>query len=300
MKRYEYASVVLGILLACGSVFSYGSTGAYATSTSATTTFNISGVVPGAPDDEGGGGTPVVLPTEVSFTGYAYPGAVVTLLKNGQIERTVTVGTNSLFSILLNTISAGTYTFSLSAKDVYQTTSDSLSYTVYVAPELRTELSGIVFSPTVNMSDTEVEVGEQVIIFGQAMQNSSVLFDISGVGTSSVTSTSGGLYQYVLDTTGYSAGQYTIRTKVKNASGESAYTSGHVLTVGSTTPEVIPFLIADVNYDDKVDIVDFSLAAYWYKRTLSAAFLETEAERLNGDGIVDLRDFSLMAYHWTG
>jgi hypothetical protein len=156
MKRYGYASIFLGILLACGSVFSYGS-GASATSTSATTTFNIVAVVPGAPDDEGGGGPPVVLPTEVSFAGFAYPGAIVTLLKNGQVEKTFTVGSNSLFSILVNTIVSGTYTFSLSAKDVYQTTSDTLNYTVYVAPEVRTELTGIMFSPTINMSDTNVD-----------------------------------------------------------------------------------------------------------------------------------------------
>ncbi|MCK5027740.1 MAG: hypothetical protein KAS07_04950, partial [Candidatus Pacebacteria bacterium] len=61
-----------------------------------------------------------------------------------------------------------------------------------------------------------------------------------------------------------------------------------------------PFLIGDVDYDNKVDIVDFSIAAFWYERILSAAFETVESERLNGDGVVDLIDFSLMAYYWTG
>jgi hypothetical protein len=46
--------------------------------------------------------------------------------------------------------------------------------------------------------------------------------------------------------------------------------------------------------------VDFSIAAYWYKRTLSADFKKIEKERLNGDGKIDLTDFSIMAYYWSG
>ena len=55
---------------------------------------------------------------------------------------------------------------------------------------------------------------------------------------------------------------------------------------------------ADLNCDGYVNIVDFSILAYWYKRilTLEAAKMVD----LNHDGKVDLIDFSIMAYHWTG
>ena len=56
----------------------------------------------------------------------------------------------------------------------------------------------------------------------------------------------------------------------------------------------------DLNSDKKVNIVDFSIAAYWYKRTISAEFAAKERERLNGDGKVNLVDFSILAYYWTG
>jgi hypothetical protein len=49
-----------------------------------------------------------------------------------------------------------------------------------------------------------------------------------------------------------------------------------------------------------VNLVDFSIAAYWYKRPLSADFKVKEAAKLNGDGKIDLVDFSIMAYYWTG
>jgi hypothetical protein len=56
----------------------------------------------------------------------------------------------------------------------------------------------------------------------------------------------------------------------------------------------------DVNSDCKVNLVDFSITAYWYKRDLSAAFTAIELAKLNGDGKVTLADFSIMAYYWTG
>jgi len=56
----------------------------------------------------------------------------------------------------------------------------------------------------------------------------------------------------------------------------------------------------DLNADGRVNLVDFSIAAYWYKRPISAEFATKEKERLNGDGKVDLVDFSIVAFYWTG
>ena len=58
-------------------------------------------------------------------------------------------------------------------------------------------------------------------------------------------------------------------------------------------------LKADVNYDLKVNLVDFSIAAYWYKRGLSESFKTIEIDKLNGDGKVDLVDFSILAVSYT-
>jgi len=57
---------------------------------------------------------------------------------------------------------------------------------------------------------------------------------------------------------------------------------------------------ADLNDDCRVNLVDFSIAAYWYKRPLSDSFKVLEKEKLSADGKVDLVDFSIMAYYWTG
>ena len=51
----------------------------------------------------------------------------------------------------------------------------------------------------------------------------------------------------------------------------------------------------DTNSDSRVNLVDFSIVAYWYKRSSPPANVD-----LNGDKKVDLIDFSILAYYWTG
>ncbi len=60
------------------------------------------------------------------------------------------------------------------------------------------------------------------------------------------------------------------------------------------------FMRGDLNGDGRVNLIDFSIAAYWYHRPLSQSFIKIEASSLNGDGKLDLIDFSIMAYYWTG
>jgi hypothetical protein len=58
----------------------------------------------------------------------------------------------------------------------------------------------------------------------------------------------------------------------------------------STTPAK-----GDLSGDGRVNLIDFSIMAYWYGKPNPPA-----AEDLNGDGKIDLTDFSIMAFYWTG
>ena len=53
---------------------------------------------------------------------------------------------------------------------------------------------------------------------------------------------------------------------------------------------------ADLNSDGRIDLIDFSIAAYWYKREFLPAAKRCD---LNSDGRIDLIDFSILAYFWT-
>src|SRR3989344_4068773 len=65
-------------------------------------------------------------------------------------------------------------------------------------------------------------------------------------------------------------------------------------TVGVCPPR------ADLNQDCKVDLVDFSIAAFWWDRSLEGEFKQIEDKFLSGDGEISLEDFSILAYYWTG
>ena len=52
---------------------------------------------------------------------------------------------------------------------------------------------------------------------------------------------------------------------------------------------------ADLSCDKRVNLVDFSIMAYWYNRPSPPKNID-----LNNDNKIDLVDFSIMAYYWTG
>ena len=72
--------------------------------------------------------------------------------------------------------------------------------------------------------------------------------------------------------------------------GGSTVVTTNVLTQSPTVSKR-----GDANGDGRVNLVDFSVAAYWYKRANPPASVD-----LNGDRKVDLVDFSIMAFHWSG
>lgn len=306
MARYVHARTFFYILSIL-ALWGVGFLGVYAATSSATTTVILTATV-SPPEDEdplpgGGGSEPVESPTEISFSGTAFPSADVFVLRDTQSFAQTTADVDSDFYVLKSDVTSGTYTFSIYGIDVYGTQTDAETYTITLASGARTEVKNIILSPSVKLSETVIDPGDSITIFGQAVQNSTVVLEFSGVGTTSTTtvsSVSNGQYEYVLDTTDMEIGEYMVRVKVQNNLIESEYSDGTSFTIGGAEEEEDSFLIGDVNYDDQVNIVDFSITAFWYEKTLSEAFTVIESERLNGDGVVDLRDFSLMAYYWTG
>jgi len=55
----------------------------------------------------------------------------------------------------------------------------------------------------------------------------------------------------------------------------------------------------DLNNDCKVDLIDLSIASYWWGRSLRSKIIDTEKDKLNGDGKITLEDLSIIAYNWS-
>ncbi len=84
-----------------------------------------------------------------------------------------------------------------------------------------------------------------------------------------------------------------------SSGGTTTGGGGGVFIPAPVVPEPTSFLKGDLNNDGLVNLIDFSIAAFWYRKSLSDAFKVVELERLNGDGAITLVDFSIMAFYWT-
>lgn len=256
-----------------------------------------------APSGGGGGGgiiAPVV--TSIIFDGRAYPKSAVTLLKDAQIAATTVAGTDSNFQITLAGLSAGNYIFSVYGEDSKGIRSSLLTFPVSVTAGATTKVSGIFIAPTIAVDKSEVKRGDNVAIFGQSVPQSDIVVSVNSEEEffRKTISDKDGIYLYNFDSSLLETGQHFAKAKastgnqlISNWSNLVGFEVG-AKTVMAEGPKKAPEK-GDLNNDKKVNIVDFSITAYWYNRPSPPPSVD-----LNKDGKVNLVDFSILAFYWTG
>lgn len=261
-----------------------------------------------APSGGGGGGGGYVPPpvqTAVNFSGRAYPKSTVTLLKDAQIAATTVAGTNADFQMSLSGLSGGNYIFSVYSEDSRGVRSSLLTFPIGITAGATTRVSGIFLAPTIAVDKSEMRRGDNVAIFGRSAPWADIIISVNSEDEFFAKTASGatGVYLYNFDTSVLDHGLHYTKSKAALSGEISSFSRSISFTVGDKTilsrPEKCP-LKGDLNGDCRVNLVDFSIAAYWYKKPILADFTVKEKERLNDDGKVDLIDFSIMAFYWTG
>lgn len=269
-------------------------------------TYDTSNCTIGGGGGGGGGGT-ITSQTIVNFSGIAYPNEKVTLLKDAQVAATTVAGPDARFQISLTGLSTGNYVFSLYAEDKEGRRSNLFTFPESVTQGSIINITGIFIPPTIDTDKIEVKRGDNITILGQSAPQADILISTQSDNEffAKTVSDKNGLYSYLFDTSVLDYG--THYSKSKASIGNLAISSyGRVVSFIVGDKNVLKTYKegvcgkADLNCDGKVNLIDFSIAAYWYKRPLSSEFAVKERERLNGDGKIDLVDFSIMAYYWTG
>ena len=252
----------------------------------------------------GGGGAPAVTKSSVVISGRAFPLSKVSILKDGQLAVETIAGPDAKFSVSVADLSPGTYLFSVFGEDKEGRKSALFSFSVKVLLSSTTSVGGVFIPPTIAVSNTEVKQGDNIAIFGRSAPDTEIVIKVNSDNEMFLNTNTDkdGVYLYNLDTSPLEKGQHESRSKAKIAGEVSEYSDPATFKVGdkTATEPVVKILKGDLNKDGKVNLVDFSIAAYWYKRKLSTSFTAVEAERLNKDGKINLTDFSIMAYYWTG
>lgn len=259
-----------------------------------TETVSVSAIVGSIPSLDGGGGGGGSYQSGVRFSGLAYPGATVTVIKRDGKTLSVTANQSAEFSILVP--ETDWQLFTLFAVDVYGRKSTLLNFPTVLYSGYITDISGIRFAPTVNTDKLSVKKGDFITIEGSSLPNTRVYIDFEGKDNStfSLISNPEGVYSVTMPIN-MTEGEYVLRSYYQ---GDSRTSKAVRVTVGSASilrTEVTNNIPGDCNFDQQVTLVDFSVLAYWYQKPNPPRCVDT-----NSDGIVNLIDFSILAFYWNG
>ena len=164
-----------------------------------------------------------------------------------------------------------------------------------------TQISGIFIAPTIDVDKSEVKRGDDIAIFGQSAPQADIVVSVtSGEEFFGKTiSDKDGIYLYNFDSSFVDYGAHYTKSKASIGNlAISSFSNSIGFKVGTKNVLAqLPKKIekGDLNSDNRVNLIDFSIAAYWYKRPSPPSSVD-----LNGDGKIDLVDFSILAYYWTG
>ncbi len=241
------------------------------------------------------------------FRGIAYPGSTITILKNGFIVSEMPANPDGTFDIRVRDLAVGTYSFGIRAEDGNRLKSKLLLFTVVVSSGVATILDGIFLPPTITSDKTEVKRGDTITFTGYSTPDATVrLSFIPTFSTFEIIKQSkanaSGTWEYVMDSSLLAGGDYEVRAKSILPADLSPYSDPLVFKVGTkNTLRPKNELLAgfrkkcDLNDDSRVNLLDFSIMAFWYKRLGFPAKVD-----LNTDSNVNLTDLSILAYCWTG
>ncbi len=263
----------------------------------------------GGSSGAGSGATPGITikpSTSIRFSGYAYPLSQVDVLQDAQLVISTIAGPDAKFDVVLTNLSEGNFVFSLRSTDEEGRSSPLFTFPLYITAGATTHVSGIFLAPSITTDKKAVKQGEVIKILGKATPDSRVTVSVSSEKENFLQTMSNqdGFYLVSFDTTILSPGEHLAKARAAQDNLISPWSNLVRFDVGKVTINRETggcFSIrGDFNCDSRVNLVDFSILAYWYDRPLSDDFAQIEAKYLNGDGKVDLVDFSILAYYWTG
>jgi hypothetical protein len=269
--------------------------------------FNSSACIYTPPTSGGGsGGGGSARGAQIVLSGRAYPGSAVTVLKDAQIVATTVADENAEFQVLVKGLSAGTYIFSLYSEDNKGVRSSLFTFPVSVTKGILAKIDSVFVAPTITADKIAVKKGDPIVLFGQSFPASEITLEVNSAEQFFVKTKADreGVFLYNFDTTVLEFGEHHARARSTADLAISSQSSAYEFAVGTENIYANELRNcskkADFNADCRVNLVDFSIVAFWYLRSLTSDFALRELEHLNGDGKVNLVDFSIMAFYWTG
>ncbi len=263
-------------------------------------------IVPGSGGSSGSGSN--TSQGTVTLSGFVFPNAKITLLKDGQIVTTLVANSDGTFKIIVNGLNLGSYQFAIISEDRDGASSAPAIVNATISQPIGYTFAGIVIPPTIRTNTTTVGTGQTLVVFGYAPANSTVNIDILNLyNAGTTTADSSGFYRFeVLNN--LTPNTYYFRSRAQIGEFSSMYSKPVAVTYyrgvvppgtppGSppTTPPTQLEACVDYNKDSRVNLVDFSILLYWFNKPNPPRHIDC-----NADNRVDIKDFSILMYFWTG
>ncbi len=240
---------------------------------------------------------------EVIIRGYAFPGSTVYVLVDGSEAESTRAGNDGSYSVTLEEIARGVYTFGVYAMGSDKVKSSTFSTSFTVTGGRTSNLSNINIMPSVKASPDPVTPGETLTLSGYSIPNAEITLEnqndksAASRKTFTTTSNSSGAWSVAVDTNGFSTGTYKARAKAKQQSGLGLETNFSGYTFYGVGQNADVPLSADLNTDGKINLTDFSILLFWWGGNGGDSNPPAD---INRDGTVSLTDFSIMLFNWTG
>lgn len=238
----------------------------------------------------------------IILSGRAYPGSTVTILKDSVLQSRVPVQESADFTSTISNLQSGTYLFSVYAQDRAGNQSSMVTIPVTVVSGVTTSVNGIFLAPTIDVDKIQVRKGNPMRVFGQSSPESTITIAVNSDTELFFRTTSDkyGVYSYSFLTAPLEVGDHSTHSNASKSGEVSGASRAIAFKVGSEDvlkgkTNAIKSIRGDLNGDGKINLVDFSVVAYWYKKKGFPV-----AYDLNNDKAITLIDFSIMASHWTG
>jgi hypothetical protein len=257
---------------------------------------------PSGPSGGGGGGGGLFLQTgQVTLQGRSFPSGNITITQDGVIVKEEALSVLGDFNLLFDQLQRGTYNWGVLVRDQDGKKSATYVSTIYLVARTNNIIAPVYLSPTMSVASSSVALGGDVTLKGYAIPLLPVQVIMSKQGdplnskivTGTTTANGNGSWTLVLSTAGLKKATYEIRSQTLLSTKEHSMLSpiAYVGVGQSANPNFGNR--ADLNKDNKVNLIDFSILLFNWKGS-------DETADINQDGTVSLIDFSIMLSAWTG
>ena len=236
----------------------------------------------------------------VIISGHAYPNSTVGILVDGNFFDNANANSTGQYSITLDEIARGVYTFGVYGEGPDGVRSSVFSTSFTVTGSRTSALGNVNVAPSILVTPDPVNPGETLTVSGYALPDSSITIQNGRINTTATkdffaTSDSRGRWSTTLDTGSFTVDTYQVRAKAEQVGGESTHYSEYTF-YGVGQEADLP-INSYLNRDGKVNLIDFSILLFWWNT--NGGDSDPPAD-INRDGNVSLTDFSILLFNWTG